>query len=175
MVVVFGRQPENILLDELGHCKLVDFGFTVKPDESGVMRTVVGTPAYLSPEQLNAKFTNGYTRIVDWWSFGCITCVTLRYTPSHPVTPRLHADRRLVELRMHHVRAESVGALCAALDRYSRRGDGTAESFFRRRHALCHHTVITVIDLDAVWRCVGMRLSWAPSQGRAHGGPLTPL
>lgn len=66
-------KPENILLDELGHCKLVDFGFTVKPDESGVMRTVVGTPAYLSPEQLNAKFTNGYTRIVDWWSFGCIT------------------------------------------------------------------------------------------------------
>lgn len=32
----------------------------------------IGTPAYLSPEQLNGKFTNGYTSIVDWWSFGIL-------------------------------------------------------------------------------------------------------
>jgi serine/threonine protein kinase len=66
-------KPENILLDETGHCKLVDFGFTTKPNENGVMRTQVGTPMYLSPEQLNSKFTKGYTKIVDWWAFACIT------------------------------------------------------------------------------------------------------
>ena len=64
-------KPENVMLDENGHCKLVDFGFARVPDSAGLCHTNVGTPAYLSPEQLNGKFTNGYTRIVDWWAFGC--------------------------------------------------------------------------------------------------------
>ena len=64
-------KPENVMLDENGHCKLVDFGFAALPDSNGLCHTNVGTPAYLSPEQLNGKFTNGYTRIVDWWAFGC--------------------------------------------------------------------------------------------------------
>ena len=64
-------KPENVMLDENGHCKLVDFGFSTLPDSDGLCHTNVGTPEYLSPEQLNGKFTNGYTRIVDWWSLGC--------------------------------------------------------------------------------------------------------
>lgn len=66
-------KPENILLDEEGHCKVVDFGFSRACGTSDMMKTNVGTPAYLSPEQLNGKFTNGYGRLVDWWSFGIIT------------------------------------------------------------------------------------------------------
>lgn len=65
-------KPENIMLDENGHCKLVDFGFSVRPDHQGLCHTNCGTPAYLSPEQLNGKFTNGYTKIVDWWALGCL-------------------------------------------------------------------------------------------------------
>lgn len=65
-------KPENVLLDEDGHCKLVDFGFAARPDSNGLLHTNCGTPAYLSPEQLNGKFTNGYTIIVDWWSFGIL-------------------------------------------------------------------------------------------------------
>lgn len=66
-------KPENILLDEEGHCKVVDFGFSRACGTTDMMKTNVGTPAYLSPEQLNGKFTNGYSRIIDWWSFGIIT------------------------------------------------------------------------------------------------------
>lgn len=65
-------KPENVMLDEDGHCKLVDFGFSTQPDENGIVRTFCGTPAYLSPEQLNGKFTNGYSKIVDWWSLGIL-------------------------------------------------------------------------------------------------------
>lgn len=66
-------KPENILLDEEGHCKLVDFGFSTPcADNTTKLHTLCGTPAYLSPEQLDGKFTNGYTRVVDWWSFGVL-------------------------------------------------------------------------------------------------------
>lgn len=65
-------KPENVLLDEEGHCKLVDFGFSRPCTADGRMHTVCGTPAYLSPEQLDSKLTNGYTRVVDWWSFGVL-------------------------------------------------------------------------------------------------------
>mmetsp|Transcript_33500 Transcript_33500/g.77425 ORF Transcript_33500/g.77425 Transcript_33500/m.77425 type:complete len:437 (-) Transcript_33500:346-1656(-) len=66
-------KPENIMLDEEGHCKVVDFGFCRSCGADERMKTQVGTPAYLSPEQLDGKFTGGYTRIVDWWSLGIIT------------------------------------------------------------------------------------------------------
>ncbi|GMH81741.1 hypothetical protein TrVE_jg5227 [Triparma verrucosa] len=65
-------KPENIMLDEEGHCKLIDFGFAAKPDKEGLLHTNVGTPAYLSPEQLNHKKTGGYRMYIDWWAFGCI-------------------------------------------------------------------------------------------------------
>ena len=65
-------KPENVMLDEEGHCKLVDFGFATTPDSNGIIRTLCGTPAYLSPEQLNGKFTNGYGKVCDWWALGII-------------------------------------------------------------------------------------------------------
>lgn len=66
-------KPENIILDEEGHCKLVDFGFSTPcSDNITKLHTLCGTPAYLSPEQLDGKFTNGYTRVVDWWSYGVL-------------------------------------------------------------------------------------------------------
>lgn len=66
-------KPENILIDEDGHSKVIDFGFSRDCGPEERMKTQVGTPAYLSPEQLDGKFTGGYTRNVDWWSFGIIT------------------------------------------------------------------------------------------------------
>ena len=65
-------KPENVMLDEDGHCKLVDFGFSTMPNANGIVKTFCGTPAYLSPEQLDGKFTNGYSKIVDWWSLGIL-------------------------------------------------------------------------------------------------------
>mmetsp|Transcript_33977 Transcript_33977/g.44850 ORF Transcript_33977/g.44850 Transcript_33977/m.44850 type:complete len:433 (+) Transcript_33977:206-1504(+) len=65
-------KPENVLIDEEGHIRLVDFGFTCKLDEDGKAQSIVGTPAYQSPEQLNAKTNGGYTQAVDMWAFGCL-------------------------------------------------------------------------------------------------------
>jgi cGMP-dependent protein kinase len=57
-------KPENVLLDDQGFVKLVDFG-TAKEGLSSY--TLVGTPEYLAPEVILGK---GYTFAADWWSTG---------------------------------------------------------------------------------------------------------
>lgn len=61
---------ENILIDELGHTRLADFGMAkiLKPDE--INFTFCGTPEYLSPEILKG---DGYDKNTDWWSIGILT------------------------------------------------------------------------------------------------------
>lgn len=65
-------KPENIAIDEEGHIKLLDFGFSIAYDPSHRLHTNCGTPAYLSPEQLDGKLTNGYTNVIDWWAYGVL-------------------------------------------------------------------------------------------------------
>lgn len=58
---------ENILLLE-GVAKIADLGCSVK---SFCMRkSTIGSPAYLSPEQLNKNF---YGKKIDIWSIGIMT------------------------------------------------------------------------------------------------------
>ena len=63
-------KPANILLKK-GICKICDFGFAkdLSEGESTVMRSIVGTPLYMSPQILaRAKYTNKS----DLWSVGLI-------------------------------------------------------------------------------------------------------
>ena len=66
-VVFRDLKPENLMFDEHGYLKLVDFGFAKKL--SGKTFTLCGTPEYLAPETILGR---GYTKSVDWWSFGVL-------------------------------------------------------------------------------------------------------
>jgi len=64
-------KPENILLNAEGHIRLTDFGISKEGlvADNATTQTLCGTPDYLAPEILTG---NPYTKMVDWWSFGCL-------------------------------------------------------------------------------------------------------
>lgn len=56
-------KPENVLINEMGFVKLIDFGTCKEITERTA--TVIGTPQYMAPEVVLGE---GYTCIVDIWS-----------------------------------------------------------------------------------------------------------
>ncbi|XP_008585450.1 PREDICTED: citron Rho-interacting kinase [Galeopterus variegatus] len=70
-------KPENILIDRIGHIKLVDFGSAAKMNSNKMVnaKLPVGTPDYMAPEVLTVMNGDGkgiYSLDCDWWSVGII-------------------------------------------------------------------------------------------------------
>lgn len=65
-------KPENVLIDQLGHIKISDFGLSrfVDVNNRNLVNTPCGSPCYASPECISGKPYNGYT--TDVWSAGVI-------------------------------------------------------------------------------------------------------
>ena len=62
-------KPENILLDEDGYLKLVDFGMAKILKDGEYTNSFCGTPEYLAPETITGE---GYNIMADWWSYGTL-------------------------------------------------------------------------------------------------------
>lgn len=68
-------KPENLLVDNMGYLKVVDFGFAKQVPflKNGRMSdrsyTLCGTPEYLSPELVLSK---GHDKSVDYWALGVL-------------------------------------------------------------------------------------------------------
>ena len=62
-------KPENVLIDEDGYLRLVDFGMAkvLQGDEKAT--SFCGTPQYLAPEIITGE---GHNKAADWWSFGIL-------------------------------------------------------------------------------------------------------
>ena len=58
-------KPENVIVDEDGYPKLIDFG--ISKILNGRTYTIVGTPHYMAPEVVTGK---GYGLLADYWSLG---------------------------------------------------------------------------------------------------------
>lgn len=66
-VVYWDLKPENLLIDNEGYLKLVDYSFSkVIIDRT---YTLCGTPEYMAPEILKNE---GHGFAVDWWALGIL-------------------------------------------------------------------------------------------------------
>ncbi len=61
---------ENILVDEEGLVKIIDFGFGVKLDKGDALYDFCGTPHYIPPEVVRKKGYFG--KQADVWSLGVL-------------------------------------------------------------------------------------------------------
>jgi serine/threonine protein kinase len=58
---------ENILVDQKGYLKIIDFGVSKRLGTDLCTVTVVGTIGNMAPEQLESQ---KYSKSIDWWAVG---------------------------------------------------------------------------------------------------------
>lgn len=92
-------KPENVLLDDRGHVKLVDFGLSkilenddTRLDATKGCRSLCGTPEYMSPETLSRQ---DYGYAVDYWALGMLCAELLSGLPPWYTSNRDELFRRI--------------------------------------------------------------------------------
>eukprot|EP00124_Ichthyophonus_hoferi_P005869 Ihof_evm1s1007 gene=Ihof_evmTU1s1007 len=84
-------KPENMLLDDNGHLKIIDFGFAKHLQVDERTYTFCGTPDYLAPEVVRNQ---GYGIEADYWALGVLAYELLvGHAPFMTVDPRTGRNR----------------------------------------------------------------------------------
>ncbi|KAJ9449289.1 putative serine/threonine-protein kinase nek2 [Diplonema papillatum] len=86
-------KPANILLDRDNNVRLGDFGLArVLSDQSVLAHSNVGTPYYMSPEQIRDQ---AYDERSDMWGVGCVLYEYSQNRPPFEATNQLQLARKI--------------------------------------------------------------------------------
>ena len=112
-------KPENILLED-GHAVVTDFGVAARLSDSDLTRRgkVVGTPAYMSPEQASGEVV--FDGRSDLYALACVLYEMLSHEPPFPGgTPRAVIARRFLgpPIPLRQLRPEIPESVAAVVDR----------------------------------------------------------
>lgn len=81
-IVYRDLKPDNVMIDMMGHVKLVDFGFARKLSSSSTrlpFSESCGTTSYLALELVKPGESHSFA--IDWWAYGCVIFEMLVGTP----------------------------------------------------------------------------------------------
>ena len=148
-VVRAPRQPSNLLLDSNLRLKLSDFGLAatlrpasetrnaskadLKASACGKRRTMCGTPNYIAPEVIDARW-GGHAFEVDIWSFGVLLYVLLYGRPpfeAKDIQVRGSGGAPRAGDARAYVRFSRIPVVLRARDRYRRRTSASSRATTR--------------------------------------------
>jgi serine/threonine protein kinase len=85
---------ENILVDDKGYLKIIDYGLAKMISGNQLAQSYCGTPEYIAPEMVTGK---GHDYSVDWWALG-----VLMYEMLIGVTPFFNSNRKVLESKIRN-------------------------------------------------------------------------
>jgi len=89
-------KPENLIRDDAGYVKLVDFGFGKVVE--GKTYSFCGTPCYLAPEMVSGQ---GHDCAVDYWALGVLLYELLTGSPPFTGQTQVEILSKIVEGKRH--------------------------------------------------------------------------
>ena len=105
-------KPENLLIDETGHVRMIDMGLAARISKKSPMRrSRVGTDCYMAPEVRWAKDRRQpYGLSCDWYTVG-----VLAYEFSAGNVPYAHPEEEVPQYRLHDFKDPDAEGFVRAL------------------------------------------------------------